>query len=150
MIVLDTNVISEPLRPRPSTTVIDWLDAQPAEALFVTAINVAELWAGVAMLPEGARRSALESSLDEMLAHLFADRRLPFDDRAARAYASIVGRTKAGGRGMPFADGLIAAIALAHDFAVATRDRAPFEMAGVQVIDPWSEPRRAGPSALES
>jgi predicted nucleic acid-binding protein len=141
MIILDTNVVSEPLRPRASAAVIDWLDSQPAEALFVTAISVAELWAGIAVLAEGARRSALESSLEELLVSLFADRRLPFDDRAARAYASIVQRARSKGQTLPLADGLIAAIALARGFAVATRDRGPFETAGVQVLDPWSGSR---------
>ena len=138
MIILDTNVVSEPLRPRASGAVIDWLDSQPAEALFVTSINVAELWAGVALLPRGTRRRTLEASLEELLQRLFANRRLSFDDRAARAYAYIVEQTAADGHRVPLADGLIAAIARAHGFAVATRDGGPFKAAGVEVIDPWA------------
>lgn len=138
MIILDTNVISEPLRPRASEAVIDWLDAQPAEALYVTAISMAELWAGIALLDGGARRRKLETSLEDLLQRLFGGRRLAFDDRAARAYAEVVERTAPAGRRVPLADGLIAAQALAHGFAVATRDAAPFRAAGVEVIDPWT------------
>jgi hypothetical protein len=135
MIILDTNVISESLRPRCSDAVTAWLDAQAAESLYLTAISAAELWAGIAVMPEGARKAALETSLDDLLARLFGARRLDFDHRAARAYAELARRTTAAGT--PLADGLIAAIALAHGFAVATRDIAPFRAAGVDVIDPW-------------
>lgn len=86
-------------------------------------------------MPEGARKAALEASLDDLLARLFGARRLDFDHSAARAYAELTRRTMA--VGTPLADGLIAAIALAHGFAVATRDIAPFQAAGVAVIDPW-------------
>jgi predicted nucleic acid-binding protein len=137
MIILDTNVISESLRLRCSDAVTTWLDAQAAESLYLTAINAAELWAGIAAMPEGARKAALETSLDDLLARLFGARRLNFDHRAARAYAELTRRTTAAGTPLPLADGLIAAIALAHGFAVATRDIAPFRAAGVDVIDPW-------------
>jgi predicted nucleic acid-binding protein len=139
MIVLDTNVISEPLRPHCSETVTAWLDAQAAETLYITAINAAELWAGVALLPEGARKRALESSLADLLDRLFGGRLLDFDRRAARAYAEIARKTAAAGVHLPLADGLIAAIAQAHGFAVATRDTAPFRAAGIEVINPWAE-----------
>ncbi len=138
MIILDTTVISEPLRLRASAAVVAWLDAQPAEALYITSINAAELWAGVALMPKGNRKRTLEQSLEDLLQHLFGERRLVFDDRAARAYADIVADIAATGKGLPLADGLIAAIARAHGFAVATRDAAPFRAAGVAVIDPWS------------
>ena len=139
MIVLDTNVISEPLRPHCSETVTAWLDAQAAETLYITAINAAELWAGVALLPEGARKRALESSLADLLDLLFGGRLLDFDRRAARAYAEIARKTAVAGVPLPVADGLIAAIAQAHGFAVATRDTAPFRAAGIEVINPWAE-----------
>ena len=137
MIILDTNVISESLRPRCSDAVTAWLDAQAAESLYLTAINAAELWAGVAVMPEGARKAALEASLEDLLTRLFGVRRLDFDHDAARSYAELTRRTTAAGTPLPLADGLIAAIALAHGFAVATRDIAPFQAAGVAVIDPW-------------
>jgi predicted nucleic acid-binding protein len=137
VIILDTNVVSEPLRPAPAQRVVDWLDSQPAEALYLTSISTAELWAGVARLPHGARRQALETSLETLLRRLFAQRRLPFDDAAARAYADLIERAAARGAPLPLADGMIAAIAYAHGFAVATRDVAPFDAAGVKTIDPW-------------
>lgn len=137
MIILDTNVISEPLRPRCSEAVTAWLDAQAAETLYITAINAAELWAGIALMPDGARKSALESSLADLLDRLFGARLLDFDHRAARAYAEITRKTTAAGGCLPLADGLIAAIAQAHGFAVATRDTKPFLAAGIEVIDPW-------------
>lgn len=137
MIILDTNVVSEPLRPRCSEAVVAWLDAQPAGALYITSINCAELWAGVALLPEGTRKSTLESSLDDLLDRLFAERRLVFDDHAAKTYAGLIRATNAAGTPLPLAAGLIAAIARLHGFAVATRDAAPFRAAGVEVVDPW-------------
>lgn len=137
MIILDTNVISEPLRPQCCDAVTAWLDAQAAESLYLTAINAAELWAGIAVMPEGVRKAALETSLDSLLTCLFGARRLDFDHRAARTYAKLTRRTTAAGTPLPLADGLIAAIAHTHGFAVATRDIAPFRAAGVKVIDPW-------------
>lgn len=139
MIILDTNVISEPLLPRCNESVIRWLDAQAAETLFVTAINVAELWAGVARMPEGARKRALESSLEDLLDRLFGPRLLDFDRRAVRAYAEIMRETTLAGVPLPLADGLIAAIARAQGFAVATRDTTPFSGAGLEVINPWDQ-----------
>lgn len=137
MIVLDTNVISESLRPRCSEAVTAWLDAQAAESLYVTAINAAELWAGIAVMPDGARKAMLESSLDDLLDRLFGTRVLVFDHRAVRSYAQLMRKTAAAGMPLPLADGLIASIALAHGFAVATRDVAPFRAAGLQVMNPW-------------
>jgi predicted nucleic acid-binding protein len=79
MILLDTNVISEPLRPTPEPRVIGWIDAQPMETLYLTAITVAELRAGMALLPAGKRRSGLHESLEKRVLPLFAGRVLPFD-----------------------------------------------------------------------
>ena len=138
MIILDTNVVSELSKKAVSSAVIAWLDVQAPETLFLTSINAAELWAGVAVLPEGARKRALEASLESILNRLFAGRRLPFDDAAARAYATIVQRTQAAGTPVPLADGLIAAIAAARGFIVATRDEASFRAAGIAVINPWA------------
>lgn len=137
MIILDTNVVSEPLRPRCSEAVTAWLDAQAVETLFITTINVAELLSGVALLPTGARKTALEASLSDLLDRLFGRRVLDFDLRAARAYAEITKATTAAGQPLPLADGLIAAIARAHGYAVATRDTEPFSAAGIDVLNPW-------------
>ena len=137
MIILDTNVVSELSKKVTSSAVVAWLDVQAPESLYLTSINAAELWAGVAVLPEGLRKRALEASLESVLNRLFAGRRIPFDDAAARAYADIMQRTQAAGTPVPLADGLIAAIAAARGFIVATRDEASFQAASIGVINPW-------------
>ncbi len=137
MILLDTNVVSEPLRLAPEVRVIEWIDAQPMETLFLTAITVAELRAGVALLPAGKRRSGLHDNLEKRVLPLFAGRVLPFDLACTQAYATLMGKTRAGGLSIATADGYIAAIAAANGFTVATRDTRPFEAARVAVINPW-------------
>ncbi len=137
MILLDTNVVSEPLRAGPDARVIEWIDAQPLETLFLSAITVAELRAGVALLPAGKRRAGLQSSLEAQVLPLFAGRVLPFDAGCTQAYAALMAKARASGLAIASADGYIAAIALAHGLAVATRDTGPFEAAGVTVINPW-------------
>ena len=137
MILLDTNVVSEPLRPAPDTRVIDWIDAQPLETLFLSAITVAELRAGVALLPAGKRRSGLQQSLEKRVLPLFAGRVLPFDLACTPAYAELMAKARAAGLTIATADACVAAIAAANGFAVATRDTGPFEAAGVTVVNPW-------------
>ncbi len=139
MIVLDTNVVSEPIKPHGSPAVQAWLDRQAAETLYLTATSLAELLVGVALLPQGQRKAGLEAALTELLALLFGSRILPFDQRAAQAYAPLVGRARASGRSISVADAQIAAIATVHGFTVATRDTAPFVAVGVPVINPWRE-----------
>lgn len=134
MIVLDTNVVSEAMRPSADPSVIDWLNRQPAETLFLTSVTLAELLFGIAALPEGKRKNALGSILDGLL-KLFGDRILPFDTRAAQSYATLA---RAAGNGFPTPDGYVAAIAAATGFSVATRDTIPFDAVGVAVINPWS------------
>lgn len=137
MILLDTNVVSEPLRQTPETRVIAWIDAQPLETLFLSAITVAELRAGVALLPAGKRRTGLQENLEKQVLPLFTGRVLPFDVTCTQAYAELIGKARAAGVSIATADGYIAAIAAANGLAVATRDTKPFEAAGVTVIDPW-------------
>lgn len=137
MILLDTNVMSEPLRYTPEPRVIAWIDAQPMETLYLSAITVAELRAGVALLPAGKRRAGLQESLEKRVLPLFAGRVLPFDLACTPAYAALVAKARGAGLAVATADGYIAAIAAANGFAVATRDTGPFEAAGVAVIDPW-------------
>ena len=137
MILLDTNVLSEPLRPEPDTAVIGWIDAQPLETLFLSAITVAELRAGVALLPAGKRRSGLQQNLEKRVLPLFAGRVLPFDLACTQAYAALMAKARATGLAIATADGYIAAIAAANGLAVATRDTGPFEAAGTAVINPW-------------
>ena len=138
MILLDTNVVSEPLRAKPDAGVVAWIDAQQLETMYLTAITVAELRFGVAALPKGKRRDALHASLELRILPLFAGRVLAFDLAASARYAELMSRARASGLGIGTADGYIAAIATAHDMIVATRDVAPFEAAGVAVINPWA------------
>lgn len=137
MILLDTNVMSEPLRHAPEPRVIAWLDAQPMETLFLSAITVAELRAGVALLPAGRRRTGLQENLEKRVLPLFAGRVLPFDLACTQAYAALMAEARTSGRAIAAADGYIAAIAVANGFVVATRDIGPFEAAGAAVINPW-------------
>lgn len=137
MIVLDTNVVSEAMKPEPNPTVRDWLDEQVAETLYLSSVTVAELLFGIGALPDGRRKQRLAAALDGHLA-LFDGRILPFDTDAARNYADLAVAARNAGKGFPTPDGYIAAIATAHGFAVATRDASAFEAAGVPVIDPWT------------
>jgi toxin FitB len=137
MILLDTNVVSEPLRPTPDTRVVEWIDAQVLETLFLSAITVAELRAGVALLPVGKRRAGLRENLETRVLPLFAGRVLPFDLGCTQAYAKLMAKARASGLAVASSDGYIAAIAAANGLAVATRDTGPFEVAGAAVINPW-------------
>jgi hypothetical protein len=138
--LLDTNVVSEPLRPTPDARVIEWIDAQPLETLFLSAVTVAELRAGVALLPSGKRRTSLQQNLEKRVLPLFAGRVLPFDLACTPAYAELTAKARTVGLAVATADGYIAAIAAANGFVVATRDTAPFEAAGVAVVNPWRAP----------
>jgi len=137
VIVLDTNVVSEPMKASGDPAVTAWLDRQVADTLYLTATSLSELLLGLELLPAGLRRTGLGSALAELLANLFGPRILPFDQPAARAYATLVGRARAAGQAVSVADGQIAATAAVRGFAVATRDTAPFAAAGVPVINPW-------------
>ncbi|MDD3650323.1 type II toxin-antitoxin system VapC family toxin [Immundisolibacter sp.] len=138
MILVDTNVISEPLRPKPSSQVVAWLDDQPLETLFLSAITVAELRFGIAALPAGKRRTRLGEDFEQRVLPLFLGRILPFDLPATQAYAELMTRARMAGRAIATADGHIAATASANGLTVATRDTGPFEAAGVNVVDPWN------------
>ena len=138
MIVLDTNVLSELLRPKPATQVETWLSAQDGSEIHFTAVGEAELRHGVAIMPAGKRRAELSEAIEGMLSEDFRDRILPFDRAAARAYASIAAERRAAGRPISQFDCLICAIALSNDAMVATRNTSDFEGCGVVVIDPWS------------
>lgn len=137
MILLDTNVLSEPLRPQPAPRVIEWIDAQALETLYLSAITVAELRSGVALLPAGKRRDGLRENLEKRVLPLFAGRVLPFDLACTSAYATLLAKGRKAGRALAMADACIAAIAQTHGLAIATRDTAPFTLAGVSVINPW-------------
>ena len=137
MILLDTNVISEPQRREPNARVLDWIDAQALETLYLSAITVAELRAGIALMPAGKRRDGLHENLEKRLLPMFANRVLPFDMACTKAYAELLAKSRDAGLAVETADAFIAAVALANGFAVATRDTTPFEAAGLNVINPW-------------
>lgn len=137
MILLDTNVISEPLRPRPDFHVIEWIDAQSLETLYLSAITVAELRTGVALLPNGKRKAILHESLEKKILPMFTGRILSFDLPCTQAYADLIVKARTSGLAIAAADGYIAAIASANRFTVATRDTSPFKAAGVAVLNPW-------------
>jgi len=137
MILLDTNVISEPQRREPNARVLDWIDAQALETLYLSAITVAELRAGIALMPAGKRRDSLHENFEKRLLPMFANRVLSFDMACTKAYAELLAKSRAAGLAVETADAFIAAVALANGFTVATRDTSPFEAAGVNVINPW-------------
>ena len=136
MIVLDTNVVSEAMKPDPAPAVRAWLNEQAAETLYLSSVTLAELLFGIAALPAGKRRNMLGRALDGLM-ELFGDRLLPFDADAARHYAGLAILARSAGRGFPTPDGYIAAVASSRGFIVASRDKAPYEAAGVTVLDPW-------------
>ena len=137
MILLDTNVVSEPLKLNADPTVVAWIDAQVIETLYLSTISVTELRYGIAVLPDGKRKQGLRTSLDELVLPLFESRILPFDMEAAEICAELRARMRASGQGIGTADSYIAAIAAAKGLTVATRDTQPFEAAGLPVINPW-------------
>lgn len=136
MILLDTNVISEAMKPEPNPAVRDWLDEQIAETLYISSVTVAELMFGVGALPDGRRKQRLSAALDGLLG-LFEGRILAFNTEAARRYANLAVAARKDGKGFPTPDGYIAAIAAAHSFAVASRDTSAFKAAGLPIINPW-------------
>ncbi len=137
MILLDTNVVSEAIKPEPHPSVLAWLDAQAAETLFLSSITVAELLFGIGTLPDGRRKDMLAARIDDLLDQ-FVGLVLPFDTVVARRYADLAVAARAQGKGFPTPDGYIAAIAAAHGFAVASRDTSAFNAAGLTVVDPWT------------
>ena len=136
MIILDTNVVSEAMKPEPNPVVRAWLNDQAAETLYLSSVTLAELLFGIAALPSGKRKEMLALTLEGLM-ELFKDRVLPFDVEAARHYADLAVVAKVSGRGFPTPDGYIAAIAASRGFIVASRDTAPYEAARVTVINPW-------------
>ena len=137
MIILDTNVISELMRPTPDPAVVAWVEGRSLASLYTTAVTEAELRYGVAILPAGRRRDGLQRALQSVLDVGFRGRLLGFDSAAAEAYAAIAAARRASGRPIAQLDGLIAGIALSRDAAVATRNVVDFEGCDLTVLDPW-------------
>ncbi len=140
MIVLDTNLLSEPLRRDPDPVVLEWL-AHPAEAFALSAVSVGELLTGVRLLPIGRRREALGEAIENLL-ESFAGAVLGYDERAARVYAELVERSRSAGRPIGVEDGMIAAICIANGAALATRNVKDFDGLGIDVLNPWDSPTR--------
>ena len=138
MILVDTNVVSEPLRGAPQPRVAEWLDAQALETLYLSATTVAELRFGVRALPPGRRRDRLHEDLEGQVLPMFAGRVLAFDLPASQAYAELMAKARSEGRTILVSDGYIAATATANGMMVATRDTGPFEAAGLKTVDPWA------------
>jgi len=138
MIILDTNVLSEAMKPRPASEVVRWLDSRPEPELFLTSVTQAEILYGIEILARGRRRTALESAIEAIFEEDFFGRILPFDTDAARVFPKIVARRRASGRPIGQFDAQIAAIAHSRGAAVATRNDADFENCGIAVLNPWT------------
>ena len=137
-VLLDTNVVSELIRKSPDPAVATWAAGHALEDLFFSAVGEAELRYGAAILPAGRRRESLVSDIERMLGDAFDDRVLPFDGRAARAYADIAAMRRSAGRPVAPADCQIAAIARSRNMVVATRNVRDFDDTDIKVVDPWA------------
>jgi hypothetical protein len=138
MIILDTNVVSEPMRPRPDRGVLAWLDSLPAESAWLTTITVLEMRLGIELLPHGRRRAALSDRFQLLLETAFEGRILPFDVPSAYAAAAIEAAQRHAGRALDGRDAQIAGIAAARKAMIATRNLRDFEGLGLPLIDPWA------------
>ena len=139
MIILDTNVVSEPVQPRPSETVLRWFAAHDPKELFTTTITEAEALFGVARMPLGSRRVIIEKAMRALFDRSYQDRVLPFDRIATGTFADIVTTRMRMGLPIGMLDAQIAAIARSRGAAVATRDVKDFLHCGVEIINPWSD-----------
>jgi toxin FitB len=137
MIVLDTNVLSELMRAKPDASVFAWVQGQTVASLYTTAITQAEILHGLLLLPAGKRREAIRGAADEMFAHDFGDRILPFDSAAALAYADIASQRRKAGRPISQFDAQIAAIVKSRGSDLATRNTSDFDGCGIRVLNPW-------------
>lgn len=139
MIILDTNVISALVLPRPNQRVVDWLDRQPASTIWTTTVTVYELYRGIATMEEGRRRNELTAAVAEILGVGLHGRIMPFDMQAAHEAARLWAARCAMGRPVHVEDNQIAGIARLRGAAIATRDTADFSGCGVQLINPWND-----------
>ncbi len=137
MIIFDTNVISESLRPLPDPAVLVWLRSISRHEIWTCTIVLAELFSGVDLMPTGKRQELLREKMEQMVPALFMNQVLDFDLSAARAYGPILAARKAIGRPIYQFDAQIAAIAKVHDATLATRNTPDFEDCGIQLVNPW-------------
>jgi predicted nucleic acid-binding protein len=138
MIILDTNVLSEIMKPVPSPRVSTWLSSQPATELFTTSITEAEIFLGIELLPRGKRRDSLLSDAEAMFSKDLGGRILGFDSDSGRLFARIVAHRRALGRPVNHPDAQIAVIVKLRNAKLATRDVADFTDCGIDLIDPWT------------
>ena len=137
MIIVDTNIFSEVLKPRPSSKVAAWLAAQARSSLFTTAVTQAEILYGIEIMPRGARRTQLSEAVERIFSLELVNHIVPFDEEAARVYPQVVAARRSAGKPISQFDAMIAAIARSHRASVATRNVDDFEHCGVRVINPW-------------
>ena len=139
MIVLDTNVLSELMKPAPMRAVAEWVASQPANNIYTTSITQAEILHGIMLMPSGKRRSSIEGAVEAMFSQDFGGRVLPFGSDAAHHYAHIAAARRRAGHPISHFDAQIAAIARATGSAVATRNISDFQGCGLKLINPWQE-----------
>jgi predicted nucleic acid-binding protein len=137
IVLLDTNVVSELMRPVSSAAVLKWISKQQAQHLYSSSITVAEVLYGIELLPDGKRRSELLTGAERMFTGVLAGRIFAFDDPAAHAFAQIASIRRRMGRPMAEFDAQIAAVAHVHSATLATRNTADFEGCGVRLVNPW-------------
>ena len=140
MIVLDTNVLSELMRPKPLPRVVHWLAACPPSSLFTTSITQAEIFFGLRLLPASKRRASLEAAATELFQEDFRGRVLSFGSDAALFFAQIAAERRHLGQPISQSDAQIAAIALSGGARLATRNVTDFQNCGLILLDPWSAP----------
>jgi predicted nucleic acid-binding protein len=139
IVILDTNVVSEPMRPSPSAVVMAWLSRRPENGhFFVTTVTMAEILCGVELLPRGKRHDNMLTQAQATFAEDFAGRILPFDENAARAFAGIAASRRARGRPITDLDAQIAAIVRSRNATLATRNTSDFEDCGIRLVNPWT------------
>ncbi|NOQ36058.1 MAG: PIN domain-containing protein [Methylococcaceae bacterium] len=137
MIVIDTNIISEAMRPQPNTMVLEWLNLYSSGQLFITAVSLAEIAYGLRVLSDGKRKDSLQRRFEQFIALGFSNRILVFDAHAAAIYAEVMGHNREIGHPMSFADAQIVAITKAHGFSLATRNVKDFKFCDVELINPF-------------
>lgn len=137
MIIIDTNIVSEMMRPSPETTVINWFNNQETNSLYLTTISIAEIRYGIRALPDGKRSQLLAEGFNALIENAFKNRILNFDEGAAYQYGEVMGKRKEIGRPLDCLDGQIIAIAKANNCAVATRNTRDFEHCGLTLINPF-------------
>jgi predicted nucleic acid-binding protein len=137
MIVLDTNVVSELMKPEPAEAVVSWMGGAPAASFYTTSITEAEILHGILLLPAGRRRRTIEATATAMFREDFSGRVLAFDEGSARPYAEIATERRRAGRPMSHFDAQIAAIARSRNAVLATRNVSDFEGCGIETVNPW-------------